>query len=68
MARTLLLNPAWSGLPIEVEHINLLGPGCLATDSETLYNEDWAEIMRGNEAGVGVGCVFVLSSTSSILC
>ncbi|KAF9519355.1 hypothetical protein BS47DRAFT_27559 [Hydnum rufescens UP504] len=35
--------------------LNLLGPGCEATDSQTLYSEDVAEILRGNPKGAGAG-------------
>ena len=40
---------------VKREILNLLGPDCKATDSQTLYSEDIAEILRGNPKGTGVG-------------
>jgi len=40
------------------EILNLLGPDCKATDSQTLYSEDIAEILRGNPKGTGVGYTY----------
>jgi hypothetical protein len=47
--------PGASTQTVKEELLALLGPGCQATDSQTLYSEDIAEILRGNPRGSGIG-------------